>query len=116
MLRVYLQDQLGADEAARAVAGWGGDLGVVYFDEDTYGLVMVLRSVWDTSAEADEFLDAYVTYAARRYGHPANELAGGLSCWYGDDVLCLSGLGNEVTVVLGPDASTVDAVLGAVFE
>jgi hypothetical protein len=116
MLRVYLQDQLGAEEAARAAAGWGGDLGVVYFDEDTYGLVMVLRSVWDTPAEAREFLGAYVAYAARRYGYPANDTAGGLSCWYGDDTLCVTGAGNEVTVVLGPDRSTVDAVLGAVSE
>ncbi|MBN1810764.1 MAG: hypothetical protein JXA14_02905 [Anaerolineae bacterium] len=116
MLRVYLQDQLGADEAAKAAAGWGGDLSVVYYNEDVYGLVMVLRSVWDTPAEAEEFLDAYVTYAARRYGHPANDIAGGLSCWYGDDTLCVTGAGGEVTVVLGPDASTVDAVFGAVSE
>jgi hypothetical protein len=116
MLRVYLQDQLGADEAARAAAGWGGDLGVVYYDEDAYELVMVLRSVWDTSAEAGEFLNAYITYAARRYGYPANETVGGLSCWYGDDALCVTGGNGEVTVVLGPDQSTVDAVLGAVSE
>ncbi len=116
MLRVYLQGQLGADEAARAAAGWGGDLGVVYYDEDSYDLVMVLRSAWDTPAQAAEFLDAYVAYAARRYGHPANETVGALSCWYGDDTICVTGVGGEVLVVLGPDASTVDAVLGAVFE
>jgi hypothetical protein len=116
MLRVYLQGQLGADEAARAAAGWGGDLGVVYYDEDSYDLVMVLRSAWDTSAQATEFLDAYVAYAARRYGHPANETLGALSCWYGDDTMCVTGAGSEVMVVLGPDASTVDAVLGAVSE
>jgi hypothetical protein len=116
MLRVYLQDQLGADEAARAAKGWGGDLGVVYYNEDTYGLVMVLRSVWDTPAEAGEFLGAYVTYAARRYGHPANETTGGLSCWYGDDTLCLTWGGDGVTVVLGPDQSTVDGVLAAISE
>jgi hypothetical protein len=116
MLRIYLQDQLGAEEAAKAARGWGGDLSVVYYDEESYRLVMVLRSVWDTSAEAGEFLNAYITYAARRYGHPANETSGGLSCWYRDDTLCVTRAGSEVTVVLGPDKSTVDAVLGAVFE
>jgi hypothetical protein len=116
MLRVYLQNQLSVDEAARAARGWGGDLGVVYYNEDSYGLVMVLRSVWDTSAEAGEFLNAYNTYAARRYGHPANETAGGLSCWYGDDILCVTGGSGEVMVVLGPDKRTVDAVLGTIFE
>jgi hypothetical protein len=114
MLRVYLQDQLGADEAARAAAGWGGDLGVVYYNESMYGLVMVLRSVWDTPAEAEEFLNAYVTYAARRYGHPANETVGRLSCWYGDDTLCVTWGSGEVTVVLAPDRPTVEQVLAAI--
>lgn len=116
MLRVYLQNQLDVDEATRAAKGWGGDLGVVYYNEDSYGLVMVLRSVWDASAEAGEFLNAYITYAARRYGHPANETIGGLSCWYGDDILCVTGGSGEVMVVLGPDRPTVDAVLGAISE
>jgi hypothetical protein len=116
MLRIYLQSQLGADAAARAAAGWGGDLSVVYYDEDTYDLVMVLRSAWDAPAEAEEFLGAYVAYAARRYGHPANEIVGALSCWYGDDTLCVTGTGSGVLVVLGPDASTVDTVLEAVSD
>jgi hypothetical protein len=115
MLGVYLQNYLGAGEAT-AAEGWGGDLGVVYVNEATGELVMVLRSAWDAPAEAEEFLDAYVAYAASRYGYPASETAGGLSCWYGEDVLCVTWGGDEVTVVLGPDEATVDAVLSAVSE
>jgi hypothetical protein len=116
MLRVYLQDQLGTEEATRAVEGWGGDLGVVYYRKDTYGLVMVLRSLWDTFAEAEEFLDAYLNYAARRYGHPASETVGEFSCWYGEDVLCVTGGNGEAIVVLGPDRPTVEQVLAAIFQ
>ena len=114
MLGVYLRNQLSADEAAVAAEGWGGDLGVVYYNDSTGELVMVLHSVWDTPPEAKEFLDAYVTYAARRYGHPTNETVGGLSCWYGGDTLCVTWEGDGVTVVLGPDEPTVDEVLAAV--
>jgi hypothetical protein len=111
MLRIYLQDQLSAEEAERAARGWGGDLSVVYFNERSYGLVMVLRSTWDTPAEAEEFLSAYVTFADRRYGHPPNETVGGLSCWYGDDVLCVTGADSDVAIVLGPDRTTVERVI-----
>jgi hypothetical protein len=116
MLGVYLQVQLSADEAAVAADGWGGDLGVVYYDGTNDELVMVLHSVWDTPAEAEEFLDAYMTYATRRYGYPANETSAGLSCWYGDDVLCVTWGGDWVTIVLGPDQATVEDVLIAVSE
>jgi hypothetical protein len=116
MLRVYLQNQLTTEEAAQAAEGWGGDLGVVYYDDTTGKLLMVLHSVWDTQYEAGEFLGAYVTYAARRYGHPASEATGGLSCWYGDDTLCVNWEGDKVTVVLGPDRQTVDRVIPVVSE
>jgi len=116
MLRIYLQNQLSSEEATRATEGWGGDLGVVYYDGTTGELVMVLRSVWDSQAEAAEFMRGYTTYAARRYGYPASGSSGGLSCWYGDDTLCVSWAGDQVTAVLGPDRQTVDEVLAAVSE
>ena len=116
MLRIYLQNQLTSEEAAKAAEGWGGDLGVVYYDDASGKLVMVLNSVWDTQYEAGEFLNAYVTYAARRYGHPASDATGGLSCWYGDDALCVNWAGDKVTVILGPDQQTVDRVIPIVSE
>ena len=116
MLRIYLQNYLTPEEAARAAEGGGGDLGVVYYDDATGKLLMVLNSVWDTQYEAGEFLGAYLTYAARRYGHPASDATGGLSCWYGDDTLCVNWEGDKVTVVLGPDQQTVDAVIPIVSE
>jgi hypothetical protein len=116
MLGVYLQNQLTADETAIATEGWGGDLGVVYCDSATGELVMVLRSVWDTSLDSGEFLNAYRVYADRRFGHPADQGSGGTWCWYGDDALCVTWEGDWVTVVLGPDRSTVAEVLIAVSE
>jgi hypothetical protein len=116
MLRIYLQNYLTPEEAAQAAEGWGGDLGVVYYDDTTGELLMVLHSVWDTQYEAGEFLGAYVTYAARRYGYPASDATGGLSCWYGDDTLCVNWEGDTVTVVLGPDRQIVERVIPIVSE
>jgi hypothetical protein len=116
MLRVYLLDLLGVEDATRAAQGWGGDLCAVYYNKSTVELVMVLRSVWDTPAEAQEFLNAYVTYAARLYGHPKNENLGAYSCWYKEDALCVGWNSGGVTIILGPDRSTVQTVIPTVSE
>jgi hypothetical protein len=111
VLGLYLENYLDASEAAPAVEGWGGDRCIVYYDESAKRTVLFLRTVWDTAADSEEFLDAYVLYADARFEHEADQIADGLACWQGVDVLCAAWEGDTVTVVLGPDQATVDTVL-----
>lgn len=111
VLGLYLRNHLDAEKADRAAAGWGGDRCAVYYNATTGGTVMVLRTVWDTPADAGQFLDAYESYADARFGHSADRIAGGVSCWQGADVVCVTRQGDSVTVVLGPNQATVDKVL-----
>jgi hypothetical protein len=113
MLGLYLENQLHATEAAPAVEGWGGDRCAVYYNDATDETVLLLRVVWDTSADAGEFLDAYARYADARFGHSADRTADGLACWQGADALCVAWEDGSVTVALGPDQATVDDVLAA---
>lgn len=113
VLGLYLRNRLGGEEADQAVAGWGGDSCVVYYNDTTGRTVMLLRTVWDTQADARQFLDAYESYADTRFGHSADRVAEGVSCWQGTDVVCVTRQEDSVTVVLGPDQTTVDGVLAA---
>ena len=73
---------------------------------------MVLRTAWDTPADAEEFVDAYVAYGEARFGHAADETDGARMCWAGEpDHLCLAWGPADTTIVLGPDGATVEAVL-----
>jgi hypothetical protein len=116
LLRLYLENRLPEDDAMAAAKGWGGDHCVVYYNDATGDTLMLLTVVWDTSADAREFRDAYTRYAEARFGHDANRVAEGVSCWQGLEVLCLAGEGDRAVVVLGPDQPTVDAVLTAISE
>lgn len=113
-LSIYLENWLDTSEVVTATEGWGGDRGVVYNNETTGETVMLLRTVWDTPTDAEEFLDACVSYADARFGHPADQTGSGLVCWQGDDILCVAWEGSTITVALGPERAIVDRVLAEV--
>ncbi len=113
-LRIYLENRLEAAEAAVATEGWGGDRCVVYYNDATAETVMLLRLVWDTPEDTDEFLAAYFTWAEARFAHSADTISDGVACWEGEDVLCLAWEGQGVTIVLGPDRGRVAQVMGVV--
>lgn len=111
LLRLYLENHLDQTEAARAVEGWGGDHCLVYHNDTTGGTVALLQTVWDTSNDRREFLNAYLSYAEARFDHEADQTGDGLACWQGADALCVAWDEEVVTVALGPDQVTVDQVL-----
>ena len=109
----YLGQQLSSREAGDAAEGWGGDRYAVHYRESDGALMMALHVAWDTPADAEEFVDAYVTYADGRFDHAADVTEGALMCWVGDDTLCLAWGPADTTLVLGPDEATITAVLEA---
>jgi hypothetical protein len=112
-LGLYLENELDPSQASPAVKGWGGDHCAVYHDEASGETALALRTAWDTTADVGEFLNAYETYAEARFDHPADQATDKLTCWQGDDALCVAWEGHSVTLVLGADESTVDRVLAA---
>lgn len=114
-LRLYLENQLGAEQAFVAAEGWGGDFCTVYHNETTGQTLSLFRIDWDTAADFEEFTSAYKVYADARFGHSADQVTGALSCWEGTDFLCVRREANSVKVILGPDQGIVDQVLAEAF-
>ena len=114
-LREYLDQQLPTTTAARAALGWGGDRYAVYWNEATGGLVLALRLVWDTAADAAEFAAAYADYPAGRFDAAPQTQADGSTCWLGDDAICLRQVEGESFVVRAPDVVTATAILAALL-
>jgi hypothetical protein len=102
--------QLEITQAQEAAEGWGGDRYVVYFNEDTGQTVMVLRSIWESDSEAEEFSTAFQEYAGSRFGTPSSE-QGGISTW--EDSTGRTELrrdGDTTTWILAPDQETAQQV------
>lgn len=83
-LREYLKTQLPTAQAIRAARGWGGDRYQLFFNEDENARAWVMRIVWDTPADSDDFVAAYLTFGETRFGTTPEG-----DCWSGDvDALC----------------------------
>jgi len=57
--RVVFKEQGFAKEAEAAAAGWGGDRYAVFKRKDSEATLLLLRTSWDTEAEAREFAEVY---------------------------------------------------------
>jgi hypothetical protein len=54
--------------AKEASSGWGGDIYLVYLNDETGETVVVVDTKWETQADADEFRSAFTDYATKRFG------------------------------------------------
>jgi hypothetical protein len=109
-LRQYLLQQLSNQEVDVAATGWGGDQYAVYWNESNEELVMVLRLVWDTAVDSDEFAAAYARYATQLTGAAEQVVSGGGRCWSSQDVICIYHEGEETVVVRAPDLTTTSRI------
>lgn len=98
-LRQYLDTQLSPLEVIEAGAGWGGDRYHLYVNPTTGERAWVLRLVWDTPQDADEFAENYTLFGDRRFGSAAD--ADG--CWQGAaDAVCFITVDDASLVSYAP--------------
>lgn len=60
--------QLDESTAADATEGWGGDTYAVYGDKQSEQFVLVWQSLWETNRDTNEFWQASLDYAGKRWG------------------------------------------------
>ncbi|MBN1954953.1 MAG: hypothetical protein JW900_07865 [Anaerolineae bacterium] len=116
-LRYYLAQRISTSEAVLAAEGWGGDRYAVYSHQGDEALLLALYTTWDTPADGEEFVDAYVNFAQDRFGTAGEMGGGGRICWQGAaDALCLSWGAVDAAVVLGPEQLLVETVLSVIRD
>ncbi|HDQ72706.1 MAG TPA: hypothetical protein ENN19_11525 [Chloroflexi bacterium] len=110
----YLAQYIPEEDAETAAEGWGGDRYTVHYHEEDETLVLGWRIVWDTPADVEEFVDAYVSYAEARFAHSSGEHDGAQICWQGArDAACLAWGVIESTITLAPSQPVARLVLDA---
>lgn len=115
-LREYLIQQLDGGDVDTAASGWGGDRYAVYWHEESDDLVLVLRTAWDSTADADQFTAAYTRYTDAHYGPIGEAQADGGTCWQSSVATCVYAAGTEVLVVRAPDLDTAVTLAAVIHE
>jgi hypothetical protein len=110
---LYLGEQLGEGQAAKAAEGWDGDAYVILRNFQGQRL-LVVRSVWDSAAEAQEFSAAFSDYVTKKYGGtltPSAEKAA--RKWYDAPTVSVlsSRHGQETLIMIAPDRGSAEKVL-----
>jgi hypothetical protein len=103
-------------QAAEAAEGWGGDSYIVFHQPDTDETVMVFRTSWESSKEAEEFIEAFQDYAGSRFGEPVDEASNQITWEVNGEVHVLLMEGFYTTWIAAPDRDLADAIRDAILD
>ena len=113
-IRVYLERELSSEEALMAAEGWAGDRVLFLTSEDPGRYLLVLRTSWDTTDEAQEFFSAYATFMQRAGAGRSRVEDTERKQWRTElQVTYLSRQGQEVLLALASDEEALDLALTA---
>lgn len=83
--------------ASSAAAGWGGDSYAVYTNDQTGEAVLIYKSVWDTTGDADEFFKTLQSYSSQRWQQDAS--TGGWQVYQKDGQISLIHYDGQYQVI-----------------
>ena len=97
--RTIFRENGAADAAERVAAGWGGDRYAVFKRKDSDATLLLLRTTWDTPADATDFAESYRRLLTVKYADKATPTR-------------VVQEGQDVLIVEGGDAAALDALIG----
>jgi len=99
------------DQAKAAAEGWGGDAYTIYLYENTDEVIFILDMVWDSTADADEFIAALTQYADQRWDAADRQIAGQLT-WQGSEgTVVLTQAGDRTLWIITPTDVLAETLL-----
>lgn len=99
---------LGEEVALDAAEGWGGDLYLVYHHVEKDQDVLISLSEWDTQKDADEYWDAFTTYAVNRWGSNYQNVNNSYSWELDGQSVLIKRQANQVLWVVAPESSLAE--------
>jgi hypothetical protein len=101
--------------AQEAAAGWGGDEYLVLHNADANTTAFVMKTQWDSDAEAGEFAEALEDYADARFGVSASRQGETLTWEYTDGYSSFLYSGDTTIWIIAPDAGTARVIADQVL-
>ncbi len=102
---------LSEEVALDAAEGWGGDLYLVYHHTEKDQDVLISQSDWDTQNDADEYWDAFTTYAVNRWGSNYQNINDSYSWEIDGQSVLIKRQANQVLWIIAPESSLAGNLL-----
>jgi hypothetical protein len=106
--------RLDDSEAQIASEGWGGDVYLVFYNEQNEAAVLVMHTAWESENDALQFFDAFRKHSTARFGSPSSVENNGFRWTHADGVTDLSIEGQNTTWIFAPDEATALLVRSAI--
>ena len=108
--------RLAEEISAEAAAGWEGDTYLVYYNDATAQTVVVMRTLWESTADATQFSNAFHDYAEVRFGVDTQGPDSAMTWTFPGGYATLLQSGAQTTWVLAPDTATAQLILEALGQ
>lgn len=96
-------------EARSAVAGWGGDRYAVY--SCPTGMVTVLRTMWDSETDQQEFWAGFEDYGKLMWGQPSKQTDSQIKWESGQKYVIMNRTDLETLWIMTPEIGMMSSVL-----
>ncbi len=103
--------RLAETQASAAAEGWGGDAYAFYLNTNTDALIFILDTIWDSTADANEFAAALTNYADLRWATAEEQIAG-QPTWTGvEGIIVFMQAGDRTLWIIAPTDALAESVL-----
>jgi hypothetical protein len=111
---LMLEEQLPSPQSEQAAEGWGGDYYVVYLNDSTGEIALVLLMQWDTIRDTHEFTTAFREYGELRFGEAirSNAMEAQWDSRYGS--VQFERQSNQTLLILAPEEPLARSLYQAV--
>lgn len=103
-------------EAQIASEGWGGDIYLIFYNEEDESVLVVMHTNWESDNDARQFFDAFRKHSSARFGNPTSSDSDRVSWNHADDVTEITIQDQFTTWVLAPDEGTALLIRSAIGQ
>ncbi len=108
--------RLGESEAQAASDGWGGDQYLVYQNEQSGAIALIMLTSWDSVNDATQFYNAFQKHSTARFGTPTSIQTDQIGWSHAGGYTQLSTQNQLTSWILAPDEEIAQQFWSAIQE
>jgi hypothetical protein len=107
--------RLDESEAQAASDGWGGDKFLVYHNNQTNELILVMHTSWESANDATQFYFAFQKHSTSRFGAPSSIDTDRIGWTHAGGYTQLSTQNQFTTWILAPDEEIAQQIWSSIY-
>jgi hypothetical protein len=108
--------RLGESEAQAASDGWGGDEYLVYQNDQTGAIILIMHTAWESVSDATQFYTAFQEHSTARFGPPSDLQTDQVGWSHAGEYTQLNTQDQFTIWIIAPDEAMTQLIWSAIQE